>query len=113
MRHWLIRLLVALLCVQACWAVAAAACSHETDPAVTHFGHHTHEHNTAVQAEQVPQQPGDDDCEVCHLGCNPSLAYTPGWYPYRTMMPKPADPPDFASPLPTHRPERPNWRPPA
>lgn len=56
---------------QLSWGAAATYCKHESNPAVSHFGHHVHKH--AVSGEESKFSPAklqagaDNDCPLCQL----------------------------------------------
>ncbi|MET0209673.1 MAG: hypothetical protein ABW220_11580 [Burkholderiaceae bacterium] len=130
MRRWLTVFLLILLPLQLSWAVAATYCQHEKDPAVTHIGHHQHEHPVEAKAAQgdsadASLTPDDGpsaakgagsgtgidlDCGTCHLGhAQPVFTDAP-------RLPALSGPATLAEPVeawatrgPDRR-ERPNWR---
>lgn len=71
MRRLLIIFLLMVVPFQLGWGMAAAYCKHESNPAVSHFGHHAHQH--AASSEESKASPAklqfgaDSDCEVCQL----------------------------------------------
>lgn len=114
MRRFLMMLIMVLLPLQLSWAAAAAYCQHESNPAITHFGHHVHKH--LVKGESSKSDPSvsklgtDDDCFVCHLS-GVGIAFSPS-----VIVPAQAIPVDATAPprsslalLPLERPERPKW----
>lgn len=69
MRRLFLILLLAMLPLQFSWAVAASYCQHEQGKAVTHFGHHAHNHagNADSDGEPAKKSQPDNDCCICHL----------------------------------------------
>ena len=70
MRRLLLIFLLVVVPFQLSWGAAAAYCRHESNPAVSHFGHHGHKH--AVSSEESKSSPAklqlaDTDCTVCQL----------------------------------------------
>lgn len=71
MRRLLLIFLLMVVPFQLSWGAAAAYCRHESNPAVSHFGHHAHQH--AASSEESKSSPaklqfgGDSDCAVCQL----------------------------------------------
>lgn len=62
--------LLMVLPLQYSWAAAAAYCQHEKEP-VTHFGHHSHQHEVETSSE-APEDGRDlaqvhSDCGVCQF----------------------------------------------
>lgn len=117
MRRWLTILLLFVLPLQFSWAVAATYCQHEEVAAVSHFGHHAHEHQAEDAAsggsgKHLAKTGGlgvDNDCGFCHL----NLAKPPfePAAPLDVRVQLTADAPSphaFRSRGPDH-PERPNW----
>ncbi|MBU0588332.1 MAG: DUF2946 family protein [Gammaproteobacteria bacterium] len=77
MRRLLLILFLLALPLQFTWGAAARYCSHETVDSVSHFGHHSHVHQTAVSDSAEPLASGDDtDCGYCHLACAQPLICT-------------------------------------
>lgn len=82
MRRSLLILLLLWLPLQFVWGAAASFCQHEQGQGISHFGHHSHKHQSkAVSAsgESTPDKKsslaGDDfDCDYCHMGCAQPLA---------------------------------------
>lgn len=84
MRRYIVLLLLIVLPFQFCWAAAATYCSHESSAAVTHFGHHGHQHQAKGQGDaganvkaKVAPIVLDDDCSVCHSCAAPGLLPSP------------------------------------
>ena len=77
MRRLLLILFILALPLQFTWGAAARYCTHETGDSVSHVGHHSHVHKTAVadtgSAEPLANS-DDPDCGYCHLGCAQPLA---------------------------------------
>ncbi|MGQ3052258.1 MAG: hypothetical protein ACT6S0_10780 [Roseateles sp.] len=76
MRRLFLIFMMVLLPLQWSWAVAGSVCEHE--PNGTHFGHHQHEHQAALDtaAGHADDDGGADalsvnhpDCEACHGLC--------------------------------------------
>ncbi|NEX63319.1 cation efflux protein, CzcI family [Noviherbaspirillum galbum] len=83
MRRLLIIFMLMVVPFQLSWGQAAAYCKHETNPAVSHFGHHVHQHTAggeASKAATLKVQLGDDsDCATCVLagvGIAPSSEFS-------------------------------------
>ncbi len=77
MRRLLLILFIFTLPLQFAWGAAASYCTHEKDDRVSHVGHHSHVHQSAVSdtGSAEPLANGDDpDCGYCHLGCAQPLA---------------------------------------
>jgi hypothetical protein len=79
MRRFLIILMLLVVPFQLSWGMAAAYCTHESNPSVSHFGHHSHKHAEASNDEKPTTAKAklsfDGDCEVCQLsgiGVTPS-----------------------------------------
>lgn len=115
MRRLLIILMLMVVPFQLSWAAAAAYCQHESNPAVSHFGHHTHQHSasTAESKSSMPKaQLGvDDDCATCHLGGigiapMESFSLTLDMAPANVRVTHNAYPISIRP----HRPERPQWQ---
>lgn len=68
MKNLLILLLLLAIPFQYSWAAAARYCTHETGK-VSHFGHHTHQHEAqpAKSDGDGKVAKADTDCESCHL----------------------------------------------
>ena len=114
----LLLLLLAVLPIQASWAMAAVYCQHEASKA-SHYGHHGHEHQAqpdddgdgdgdgAGAGKSKPSQHGD--CEVCHHALQASVPAGEA-----VLAPTPAA--AYAAPGALHYhsfiadgPPRPNW----
>jgi len=76
MRKLVFLVLAFVLAFQASWTLAAPYCKHERDAAMTHFGHHEHDHGSKlggpVGAESPDSTDGllagvDADCVACHM----------------------------------------------
>lgn len=73
MRRLLNILLLLILPLQFCYAVAATYCQHEGGQNVGHFGHHVHSHKDGDQAGGATKSKpkvklvADNDCASCHL----------------------------------------------
>jgi len=114
-RRLLTFLMLVILPLQFCYAVAAMYCQHESGQGANHFGHHAHahqggDHGSAAKAEQKVKLSVDNDCSGCHLSKPELLAGTISLPEFR---------PDSASPsgamatyrsVDPHRIERPNWQ---
>lgn len=82
MRRWLSILFLVMLPFQFSWAAAASYCQHETGKLASHFGHHEHKHQGAKVKSGAPERSDavnklgalDDDCALCHLGCEAPIA---------------------------------------
>ncbi len=118
MRKLVFLVLAFVVAFQASWTLAAPYCQHERDAAMTHFGHHEHDHGSKlggpVGAESPDSTDGllagvDADCVACHMAAPavmleaPSIGSLP---PIREhfVLALPAAPPPPVSLI-----ERPNW----
>lgn len=114
MRRFAALLLLCVFSLQACWAVAASYCTHESAPAVAHFGHHTHQHQAGdAQADPGRGAPGtlapDLDCHACHA-CQAGVTAAGLAIGAAPLAPPPAKRLAGALPEPPRaRVERPNW----
>lgn len=113
--HTMPRLLIALLLMfmplQFIWAAASPYCQHEVSAAVTHFGHHAHEHHAEAGGEDLKAQSTttDMDCHACHgVGTGMALNASSQAIVVSTGRPVPQVVPARVHP-PLSRPERPNW----
>lgn len=63
----LLIMLLAILPIQASWAMAAVYCQHEASRA-SHYGHHGHEHQAQLDDDGASKSKlsKHGDCEVCH-----------------------------------------------
>lgn len=128
MRRFVALLLLCVFSLQACWAVAASYCQHESAPAAAHIGHHVHQH----RAQHATPHPADDanahdakadagigtpgtaaadlDCHACHAhqaGVTPApLAFSAA----PAAVPPPQCPAAALPAPPRARVERPNWQ---
>lgn len=118
MRRFLMFLLLAWLPLQSSWAVAAAYCAHESNPAqVQHVGHHEHHHGTAAAADDGAHDAssktglsvGDFDCGCCHGACSGLLAASQPLSLTFTALPPLRAVADHEVAAPAARPERPQW----
>ena len=98
---------------QLAWAGASLYCAHqETGQAATHFGHHSHDHGSMLDAETLAPSPETDlgvgaDHDHCDStsALNAVLVLIPAPPSSAFLMSSPATPYDFA----TAEPDRPNW----
>jgi hypothetical protein len=72
--------LLMVLPLQYSWAAAAAYCQHEKEP-VTHFGHHSHQHEAEAPSE-APENGSElaqvhNDCGVCQFAGQASFLTAP------------------------------------
>lgn len=84
-------LLFLLICLplQFVWAGAASYCAHEQGDAVSHFGHHSHQHATESAShddqgaldKSKSAAAADADCGYCHLSCQASFLMAPPQVP--------------------------------
>lgn len=115
MRRLLIVFMLLVVPFQLSWGAAATYCGHESNPVVSHFGHHVHQHAGIDQASKSSsaklQLGADNDCAVCHLA-GIGFAPTPesSLSLVLTSVDAEAGPkPSRASILPSP-PERPQWQ---
>ncbi len=118
MRKLVFLALVFVVAFQASWTLAAPYCQHERDAAITHFGHHEHDHGSKLRGQVGAESPDttdgllsgvDVDCAACHMAAPavmldaPSIGSLP---PIREqfVLALPAAPPPPVSLI-----ERPNW----
>jgi hypothetical protein len=113
MRRLLSILLLLILPLQFCYAVAASYCVHEAGQSASHFGHHVHVHKGGDQASGATKSKtklfADNDCVSCHLA-KAELLGEPVKTP--TFMRESASPSGDAllySSVDPNRIERPNW----
>lgn len=68
-RRILLIFLLFIVPFQLSWGAAAAYCKHESNPAVSHFGHHGHKHAASNEESKFSpaklQFSADSDCTVC------------------------------------------------
>jgi hypothetical protein len=84
-RRRLLILLLFCLPFQFVWGAAASYCKHEQSSAVSHVGHHSHEHQGKLQSasgESTPDKKSgvadeDSDCDSCHISCAQPLPSVP------------------------------------
>lgn len=118
MARFLIIVLLALLPFQFVWGAAASYCQHEQGASVSHFGHHTHKHQSKALksfGESTPDKKTgvadeDFDCEYCHLSCAQSLVSVSLQCATQAMPQFPADnvDDDYSSHVPVLI-DRPKW----
>lgn len=118
MRRFAALLLLCVFSLQACWAVAASYCQHESAPVAAHLGHHAHAHQADdAKADAGPGGSGasgapaaDLDCHACHAH---HASVTPAPLAF-AAAPAALPPPQWvggALPAPpAARVERPNWQ---
>jgi len=115
MRRLLSILLILILPLQFCYAVAASYCQHEDGQSASHFGHHVHVHEdgdqTSGSTKSKPKTKlfADNDCVSCHLA-KPELLSKQVKIP--TFMRESAAPSGgtlLYSSADPNRIERPNW----
>src|SRR5690606_9514911 len=115
-----ILLLCLLICLplQFVWAGAAPYCAHEPDRAVSHFGHHVHQHAADSAGHADPDAletsqsaaADDADCGYCHLSCQAPVLTAPPQVPaLQDNLADAAPPFPFSSRIPD-RLLRPDWR---
>jgi hypothetical protein len=118
MRRLAFLVLAFIVAFQASWALAAPYCQHERDAAISHLGHHEHEHDSGLDS---PGDAGsssstdgllsgvDADCVGCHMAAPavmldaPSIGSPPSIREHFVLA-LPAAPPPPVSLI-----ERPNW----
>lgn len=114
-RRLLTFLMLVILPLQFCYAVAAMYCQHENVQGSGHFGHHAHAHQGgdhgggAGKVEQKSKLVADNDCSGCHLN-KPELPAAQLSIP--TFLPESASPVSAMASyrsVDPHRLERPNW----
>ncbi len=73
---------MALMPLSSSWAAVSRYCQHEANPAVSHFGHHRHQHQAVDQTESSTDQAktvaSDLDCGTCHFGCSMAMQDSDG-----------------------------------
>lgn len=111
MRRWLSIFLLVFLPLQFTWTMAAAYCSHETDPAAQHLGHHEHKHQNDDGAKDAKGSLAsvDSDCAVCHAGCLAAMTSTTKVVPIAEIVAEHLQPLHYQVSLFGDQPERPNW----
>jgi hypothetical protein len=71
MRRILLIVLLIVVPFQLSWGAAAAYCRHESNPVVSHFGHHAHQHAaSSMESKSSPaklQLGADSDCTFCQV----------------------------------------------
>lgn len=71
MQRILVIVLLMVVPFQLSWGAAAAYCRHESNPVVSHFGHHAHQHAaSSMDSKSSPaklQLGADSDCTFCQL----------------------------------------------
>ena len=100
---------------QFAWAGVSLYCAHhETGQAATHFGHHSHDHGSMLDAETQAPSPEmglgvgtDHDHCGSTLALNAALIVTSAPPSSTFLLTSTATPHDFA----TAEPDRPNWAP--
>jgi cytochrome c553 len=107
----LLILLLTILPIQYSWSMAAVYCQHEPGK-VSHFGHHTHQHQT--QADDGATDSGKSskvhtDCEVCHHAVQASAPAADGMALAQIVsVHAPPLPSQYLSYI-SEGPPRPNW----
>ncbi len=117
MRQLFALFLVALISLQASWAVAGNYCRHEQGAAASHFGHHEHQHRKHLNhdAKHSSEQSSagiDLDCGTCHanaVSAVPLDLHLSVFTPPVTPSLAPNSPLSVQATAPLQRPERPNW----
>jgi hypothetical protein len=113
MKRAVLMTILLTLSYQFAWAGVSLYCTHhETGQAATHFGHHSHDHVSRLDAETPAPSPetglgvgaDHDHCDsTLALNAVPILISAPP--PSAFLLPSAATPHDFA----TAEPDRPNW----
>ena len=106
----LLILLLTILPIQYSWSVAAVYCQHE-QAKVTHFGHHSHQHQASKVDDDSKAKPFKvhGDCEVCHHAVQASL---PAADAVAVLPPAAMPVPQYAQHYLSYIPDgppRPNW----
>ncbi len=111
MKRLLLILLLALMPLQASWAVVATYCQHEKEVNTQHFGHHEHEHKQA-KTDKEPKEGSielDADCITCHGLAAAMLMPVADELPFTPLAR--AYTPKFSQleSIPSSPPEKPQW----
>lgn len=112
MKKYLLILLLIAIPFQYAWATPAVYCKHEKER-VTHFGHHTHQHQTQTAEPDLAGKLANvhGDCATCSIFfLAPVVAAVTGLPPLSTRTHVIAIGHDYLSHIPAP-PKMPNWPP--
>lgn len=110
MKKLLLILLLTILPIQYSWSMAAVYCQHEPGK-VSHFGHHTHQHQAQPDDGADKSKPSKihTDCEVCHHAVQASAPAADGVAMTQAVSTHAPPPPSQYLSHIAEGPPRPNW----